>query len=129
MADKIAIDTSELTTLAVDLGRVPAAAVPAAEAVMKRGAQNVKTQMQDRFAGSPHFKGVRRSVSYDRSGLLGITYEVGPDRDRHPGGALAGIAVDGGANGGGGTVKIDDLADAEAPALEREMLKAIEGIL
>jgi hypothetical protein len=132
MADGFSIDTSQLRTLAADLGHISGKAEPLVEAVMKRGAQNVKTGMQDAFRKSPHFKGVARDVSYDRTGFLGsVGYEVGPEYGLGRGhqGGLAGIAVDGGANGGGGTVDIDHVLADETPNLERELGKIVGGLL
>lgn len=112
------IDTSELRRLAVDLGKVPAAVIPEAEAVLKKGAQNLKTEMQAAFQESPHFKAVARAVSYDRvGGAREVGYEIGPTVGGA--GSLAHIAVDGGANGGGASVDIDSLLPREAAAVEK----------
>ena len=123
------VDLSDVTKLALDLSTASARAIPQVEAVMKRGAQNVKTEMQDRFRGSPHFKGVAPGVSYDRLGFAGrIGFEIGPEIGRS-GGSLGSIAVEGGANGGGGSVQVDDLGTMEAPNLERELGKVLGGLL
>lgn len=127
MAD-FTIDTSEVDKLALDLAAVPAKVIPQAERVMKKGAQNIKEAQQEAFRGSPYFKGVARDVSYDRRGLFGsIGYEVGPavGRGKGHGGGLGGIAVEGGARGGGGTVDIDHTLADEVPNVVSELTKAV----
>jgi hypothetical protein len=123
------IDTSELRRLAADLGRIPAKVVPDVEAVLKRGAQELKKTMQAEFEGSPHFKRVGAAVSYERRGFAReIAYEVGPEMGRGAG-SLAGIAVDGGANGGGGSVKVDQLLEPEAVQVEKFLGKVLGDLL
>jgi hypothetical protein len=132
MADGLSIDTSELREFVADLGRIPGRAEKDVEAVMKRGAQQIKEGMQAAFQGSPHFKSVARDVTYDRRGFLGsVGYEIGPEVGRGPGhaGGLGGIAVDGGANGGGGTVDVDHVLADEGPNLERELGRIMDDLL
>jgi hypothetical protein len=122
------IDTSELNQLAVDLGRVPARVIPDVEATLKRGAQNLKESMAAAFEGSQHFRRIGSAVSYERLGFAReIGYEIGPELGGA--GSLGGIAVDGGANGGGGTVNIDGLLEPEAGALEKFIGQALEKAL
>lgn len=123
------IDTTELTRLAADLGRVPARVIPDVEASMKKGAQNLKEAMAAEFEGSPHFKRVGAAVSYERKGFgREIGYEIGPEVGRGAG-SLGGIAVDGGANGGGGSVNIDGLLEPEAASLDQFVGEALEKAL
>jgi len=123
------VDASEFRKLAVELGRVPAKIVPDVEAVLKRGAQALKEGMAAEFEGSPHFKRVGATVSYERQGFAReIAYEIGPEMGRGAG-SLAGIAVEGGANGGGGSVDIDNLLEPEAEMVERFLGDALEGLL
>jgi len=123
------IDTSELRKLSTDLGRIPARVVPEAEAVLKKGAQNLKESMAAEFEGSPHFKRVGAAVSYERRGFASeIAYEIGPEIGRGAG-SLGGIAVEGGANGGGGSVKVDHLLEPEAVSIEKYLGDALEGLL
>lgn len=123
------VDVSEVLALAAEVGAKGAAAVDAIEPVMKRGAQNVKRNMASEFAKSRHFRAIARDVTYDRAGFLtrSLEYEIGPTPDGDAG-SLAGIAVEGGANGGGGTVDIQPALDAEAPRLENEIAIAL-GVL
>jgi len=119
------IDTSELRKLQGDLGKIPARMVPESEAVLKKAAQNLKEGMAAEFEGSPHFKRVAPDVTYERRGFAReIGYEIGPEigRGKGHGGGLGGVAVEGGANGGGGSVKIDHLLEPEAVLIEKHML-------
>lgn len=123
------IDTSELRKLQTDLGRIPAKVVPEVESGLKNAAQNVKEGMVAEFQGSPHFKRVAAAVSYERRGFSSeIAYEIGPEMGRGAG-SLAGIAVEGGANGGGGSVKIDHLLEPESVAVEKFLGDVLEGLL
>lgn len=123
------IDTSELRKLSADLGKIPGKVVPDVESVLKKAAQNLKESMAAEFEGSPHFKRVGAAVSYERKGFAKeIAYEIGPEMGRGAG-SLAGIAVDGGANGGGGSVKVDQLLEPEAAQIEKFLGDALEGVL
>lgn len=129
MAGGFTVDTSEARALASDLGRIPARAIPEVDSVLKKGANVLKKGMAAAFADSPHFKRVAAAVSYERKGFgREIAYEVGPEVGRGAG-SLGGIAVEGGANGGGGSVKIDDLLEPEAAVIERHIGDIIEGLL
>lgn len=123
------VDGSELRELARDLGRIPARLLPEADAIVKRGAQNVKDHMSTDLAASRSFRGAAGSVSYDSDYRPGVVqYEVGPDKGRR-GGALANIAYFGGANGGGGTVDIDAPLAAEEPRLTSAIGRLLEQVL
>lgn len=123
------IDTSELRKLQGDLGRIPAKAVPQSEAVLKKAAQNLKEGMAAEFEGSPHFKRVGAAVSYERRGFAKeIAYEIGPEIGRGAG-SLGGIAVEGGANGGGGSVNVDGLLEPEATQIEKHMLDVLGDLI
>ena len=123
-------DASDMLRVAADFGAAGARAVDAIEPVMLRGAQNIKANMAKEFQRSRHFKQIGRDVTYERTGFLAgtLSYEIGPTPDGDAG-SLAGIAVNGGANGGGGTVKIEPALEAEAPALEAYLSKALGDLL
>jgi hypothetical protein len=75
----------------------------------EQGRPNLKGTMAARFAARPHFKRIAQAISYDRIGFAKqFGFEVGPEVGRGAG-SLVGIAVEGGARGGGGTVVVDDL--------------------
>ncbi|MFD6163712.1 hypothetical protein ACFWFR_00870 [Oerskovia sp. NPDC060287] len=123
------VDVSELRSLATDLGNIPTRLLPEADAIVKRGAQNVKEHMSADLAASRSFRGAAGSVSYDSDYRPGVVqYEVGPDKGRR-GGALANIAYFGGANGGGGTVDIDAPLAAEEPRLSSAIGEVLDGLL
>lgn len=117
----MAAEIEGLRELSADLGRIASRALPEADAIVKKGAQNVKDDMVSDAEGSRHFRSIARSISYDRAYSGGqVAYEVGPDKDR--GGGLGNIAYFGGANGGGGSLDIDGPLKAEEPRL----LKALD---
>ncbi|MDY6054346.1 HK97 gp10 family phage protein [Micrococcus sp.] len=100
----------ELDALARDLGKMPAEVARKVGPIARKTALEIKRGMQADLAKSRHFGQVARSVDYDvhESGAFGsqtVLVEVGPNADRHPAAALAGLAYFGGANGGGGTVR------------------------
>ena len=75
-----------------------------------------------------------KSVTYDitRSGAGGTTYEaeIGPDRAKSPQARLLNIAHFGGANGGGGNLPDpSEFLKKEAPAFEKWMRDAVDGLL
>lgn len=117
---------ARLREFAAELGRIRARALPEVDAIVKRGADNIKNEMVADAEGSRHFKRVAPSISYDSHYRMGqVAYEIGPDKDRAPGGALANIAYFGGANGGGGSLDIDKPFDAEQP----RMMAALDAFL
>lgn len=123
------IDASELRELAADLGKIPGRLVPDVESVLKKGAQNLKEAMAAEFEKSQHFRRVGAAVSYERQGFAReIAYEIGPEVGRGAG-SLGGIAVDGGANGGGGTVNVDGLLEPESAAIEKYLTKVLGDVL
>ncbi|MCS3494066.1 hypothetical protein M2368_003094 [Arthrobacter sp. JUb119] len=131
----MSLDDSELRMLSQELGLVPDGLVPKVRGVVKKGALNVKTAMQQDLRTSSYFKVAARSVDFEEvsSGAFGqtnIAAEIGPNKSRHAAAGLAGIAYFGGANGGGGTVRdpAEALAD-EAPNFEKYLLDVLEGLI
>jgi hypothetical protein len=129
MADQVTVDASELDRFVADLGRIPGRVVPAVDAIVKRGAGNVKDELVADAEGSQSFRRMAPSISYDSHYRVGqVAYEIGPDRARgRAGGAahLANIAYFGGANGGGGTLDLDAPLKHEEP----KMMKALDDFL
>lgn len=124
------IDVSDLHRLEQDLGRVPGRAIPAVDAILKRGAQNVKDDLADSARRSKHFRRIAETISYDRAAFVGgIAYEIGPDRQRGGAAKLANIAYFGGANGGGGTLDLDGPLEREEPKTLRELGREMGGWL
>jgi len=87
--DGFDLDTSQVDALVVDLGKAGRKATLAAAAVIGRGALNIKAGMAADIAGSPHFKRVAASISYD---VRGLSAEIGPEVGRGAG-SLAFIAA------------------------------------
>lgn len=93
--------TAELRALAADMGRIAGDAVKDVDEVLKKAAQNVKTEMQADASKSRHFKGMAGSITYDSYYLPGrARYVVGPDKGRR-GGSLGNIYYFGTSRGGG----------------------------
>lgn len=111
------IDVSEVTGFVDSVGRITASATREVDAVVKKGAQNVKTEMVADASASPHFKGMAGSISYDQLGPG--SYEVGPDKGRR-GGALGNIYYFG-TSRGGGSGDIDKPVQSETPRFERAL--------
>lgn len=126
MAD---IEIEGLRELSADLGRIASRALPDVDAMLKKGADNIKTEMVADAEGSAHFKAMAPAISYDREYRVGEPgYVIGPDKSRGKAGrasSLAGVAYFGGANGGGGTLDIDAPLAHEEPRL----MKALDDYL
>lgn len=109
--------SAELRKLAEDLGKIAGSAVKDVDAVLKRGAQNVKTEMAADAAGSKHFKGMAGSISYESHYSVGTArYVVGPDKSRR-GGSLGNIYYFG-TSRGGGSGDIEKPLRSEGPRLQ-----------
>lgn len=117
--------TAELRALAANMGKIAGRALDDVDAVLKKGAQNVKEEMQADASRSPHFKGMAGSITYDSHYLLGrARYVVGPDKSRR-GGALGNIYYFG-TSRGGGSGDIDKPLRTEEPRLMSQMQKLRE---
>ena len=130
MADGFTIDTSQLQAFSAELGKIAGKAVPGVDAVLKRGAQAIKDNLNAQAAASTHFRGMAGSVTYDRKGFFSsIGYEVGPDKGRRGGALGVGFFFGGWKNGGGGSGDIDAPLAAEGPKIESEIGKILDGLL
>jgi len=113
-------DSSELRQLTQNLGRVGADALGDVDKVLKRGVQNMKTEMVEDIRASPSFKSMAGAISYDSDYRLGqVGYVLGPDKGRR-GGALGNIYYFG-TSRGGGTGDLDKPLRNEAPRLEKAL--------
>lgn len=122
------VDTSEMRRLAADLGKISSRLLPEVDEALRESAGEAKGEMQAAFRGSRSFRGVASRVTFDRKvGVGSIEYEIGPERGGA--GSLAHIAVDGGANGGGGTVDIDGPLAAQAAKVEKRLDGLLEELL
>lgn len=115
----------ELRAFAADLGKIASKAFPDTDAVLKKGAQNIKDDLVADARGSKHFKGMAGSISYDSMyGIGHAKYEIGPDKSRR-GGALGNIYYFG-TSRGGGTGDLEGPLAREAPNIERELNKLVD---
>ena len=111
------VDASEALVVADALGKIAGSAVKDVDAIVKKGAQNIKEEMARDVRGSSHFKGMAGSISYDSDYRLGQpAYEIGPDKSR-PGGSLGNIYYFG-TSRGGGTGDLEKPLRSEGPRLE-----------
>lgn len=92
---------AEVRQLAQNLGKIAGSAVSDVDAVLKKGMQNIKTEMVADVSASEHFKGMAGSITYESHYLPGrVRYVGGPDKGRR-GGALGNIYYFGTSRGGG----------------------------
>ena len=119
------VDTSELDRLAADLGRMPAKVAKGIAPIVRKGAMNIKSQLNAEMDESAHFGQVTITFETKTEGD-GHVAEIGAVTEGKVVGDLAHIAYFGGANGGGGTVDDPEGAlMAEAP----RFVKALEDII
>lgn len=122
----VSVDVSELRRLAVDLDRSAADVAKGIQAVVAKGAVNLRQMMRDDMRESPSFAPIASAITFDlRVSGDGVEAEVGP-RKGSPG-SLANIAYFGGSNGGGGTVDIMGPLGEEAPRFEQALVDLIDG--
>ena len=134
MADRLAMDTSELNALAADLTAAGSGIAGVVRPIVHKGAINIKKQQRRDALASPHFKGFASSIDYSMHGgmIFGtgiIEAEIGPRSGPGNAGALANIAYFGGATGGGTVTDPGKALEAEQPNFERALLDAIGKLL
>ena len=142
-------DDTDVQQLVHDLTGLTDELMTQCDGVLKRGAVEVKKQLQRRFRGSRSFRRVAEVIDFEAIGKRDqIGYEIGANRDKAVAvsgvtrtgrprkrrgtgrvGNLAHIAVDGGARGGGGSVSIDDIAPAEMRVIERHISAVLKDLL
>lgn len=92
------IDMSELAGMTAAFRAAPQALVKGVQGVVAKGALNVKTGMQQDFAGLRHAPAFPASITYDTvETSTGAEAEIGPDKNRRQG-ALGNILAFGTAN-------------------------------
>lgn len=115
----------ELRKFSQDLGNIVSKALPETDAVLKKGANNIKNDLVAGARSSRSFRGMAGSIGYDSMyGLGRARYEIGPDKSRR-GGALGNIYYFG-TSRGGGTGDLEGPLDRETPNLERELNKVVD---
>lgn len=118
-----------LREFTADLERIASRALPELDAILKKGADNIKGDMAAGASKSPHFKQIAPTISYDSAYRVGqAAYEIGPDKYRGKAAALAHIAYTGGANGGGGSLDLDGPLQREEPRLMAQIDKWLGGL-
>lgn len=117
------MDMSEVVSFAAELEGVPQALARHAIPVLKRFAQDVKTDMQTDFrsSGNRGFQKIANFVRYDdvTPGAGGYETEVGVDKGGA--GSLANLAVYGTPKGGGSHPRPDQIAVWHQPAYEKSL--------
>lgn len=121
----IEVDLSELNTFATNLGRIASKALPEVDAVLEKGALNIKNELVAGAKASPHFKGMAGSISYDsKYGIGTVGFEIGPDKSRR-GGSLGNIFYFG-TSRGGGTGDLDGPLRNEEPRTYKHLQDLVD---
>lgn len=106
--------TAELRQFAISIGRIVDGAYGDVEAVISKGALNMKNEMIADVSRSPHFKGMAGSITFDHENSRDVIRRVvGPDKGRR-GGSLGNIYYFG-TSRGGGSGDIDKPLRSEEP--------------
>lgn len=125
----VTIDMGELAAFAIALEDSGKATEAEVEAVVEKGALNIKNQLQDEMRGYGRIGGaVAPTISYDISGSSAfgggaIEAEIGPEKGGA--GSLANIAYFGTSKGGGGVPDPQGAVDAEEP----KFIKALSDLI
>lgn len=118
----------DLQQLKVDLGLAGFKASAAAQAVVTKGATNIKADWRSRWSGMAHAPRLPDAITFDVRPLLrGWSAEIGPDKDR-PQGALGNLIEYGSENNApnaGGAPALD----VEGPKFEKALADAAEHLL
>lgn len=127
---KVTIDTAEVDAYIAELKRIPAEMGRHVAPVVKRAAQNIKTEQQADLRGSSN-AGLRKIggfVNYDEpsSGTV-IETEIGIDKGGA--GSLGNIAVYGTPKGGGTHPHTAEFAEKEMPSFTRHLSDVAAGLL
>ncbi len=126
---KITVDGREVEDFEQALARVQVDVHRGVEAVVKKGALNIKKDAARRISGLAHARAYPRSITYDMLPGINPAAEIGPDKSRRQG-ALGNILAY-------GTAKnpphphMRPAAGAELPKFEKALedlaVKALEG--
>jgi len=111
----ISVDTSEVRAAVADMTSVDSRLRPEVAAVVKKGATNIKDDLQAQARKSRHFKGFAPGISYDMKG--DFEAEIGPTKGRP--GSLANIAYFGTSRGGGTVEEPAEALQREVPSFEK----------
>lgn len=115
---------AELHAFSRDLSEIADGAYRDVDAVLKKGALNIKNEMIADVSKSPHFRGMAGSITFEHENTRDVIRRViGPDKERK-GGALGNIYFFG-TSRGGGSGDIDKPLRNEEPRLN----SALDGLL
>jgi hypothetical protein len=116
---------AELRQFAISIGRVVDGAYGDVDAVISKGALNMKNEMIADVSKSPHFKGMAGSITYEHENTRNLIRRVvGPDKSRR-GGSLGNIYYFG-TSRGGGTGDIEKPLNSEEPRVLSAMNALVE---
>jgi hypothetical protein len=101
-------DMSDVNKLAYDLGKSPAAVVPALGVAVAEAAVTIRDDLRSKAAGHARFPAFPRAITHD---VRGLAAEIGPDKNLRAG-ALGNILYF-------GTAKTGPVLESPAAALER----------
>jgi hypothetical protein len=124
----IEFDTSEVTELIADCGRVPQKSIPRMTKATEQSSRRIRNQMRSDARGIGHAPHFPRSITDEVSATFGrISAEIGPDKEKKQG-ALGNILYFG-TSKNGPVVDINGPLDREAPRYEKAIADATEGLL
>lgn len=122
-------DASELRSFAAELGRIGPKVEREVDAVVRKGAHNIKTTLQEDLRGSTHFGQIAKTISYDiNKDGDGIDAEIGPNK-QYRSARLANIAYFGTSRGGGRTADFDNGWRKEFPNLTEHLRRVMGDVL
>jgi hypothetical protein len=133
---RVTTDTSDLRKLSTDLRAAPSSIAPKVNAVVAKGANNIKRSMIEQLRASnyKHFRAAANAVDYDWiDGADFVGVEIGPKVGPGEQGGAAGIAYGTmyyGGSKGGGSVR-DPIVDLEEeqPKFEAALGDLLEDLL
>jgi hypothetical protein len=120
----VSIDTSQVDTLAIDLGKAGRTATLGAMKVMAKAAQQIRDGMKQDFTGHAHATRIPAAVNYT---IRGLGIEVGVDK-RGPQGGLGNLLAFGSSKN---AAVVDHTAALrrELPSIERYLAEVAERAL
>ena len=126
MSREVVFEDAPLREFSRTLERATPRVAQEVRATMARAGLELKRRLQSEATGSPSFKGVRASISYDLfNGVDNVGVDVGPEIGRAQG-SLAFIAYEGSATSGPVFPEPQQALDDEAKVLEEHLAAAAE---
>lgn len=122
-------DASELKKFASDLERAEAKIERNVDAVVRKGALNIKNTLRADLSHSRHFGRIAKTITYDvEKNSDGIEVEIGPNKHFRAA-RLANIAYFGTSRGGGNTADFDNGLRKELPNLNEHLRRVMGDVL